>query len=109
MVSRSSTSTKATLDSLQSKATERDELIDTLRMWNEVEEQGVDPEDVARFALRPEFMKQRQLRDFRDLKYAKGGKPVMVDDHRRCKPTHANCVIMKTGEVKPLNPWVRLP
>jgi hypothetical protein len=101
---------RTALDSYQSKAEERDALVETLRMWNKVEEQGIDPEDVARFALKTEFMNHIQLQHYRELKFAKGGKPFTLPDGRqRCKPTHANCVILKTGEVVELNPWVYLP
>jgi len=74
-------------------------------MWNDVEEQGIDPEDVARFALRPEFMNQGQTKAYREFKYARGGKPI----DGVCRPTHANCVILKNEEVVQLKPWVRLP
>lgn len=73
-------------------------------------EQGIEPEDVARFALETKFMNTHQLQNFRALGYAKGGKPITRDDgSQRCIPTHANAVRMKDGSTVELNPWVELP
>lgn len=96
---------KTQLDRITRHSEERDELIAMLRMWNKVSEQGIEPEDVARFALLPEFMNRKQIRDFQCLKYAKGGRPV----DGRCHPTHANAVRMKDGTTIKLDPWVELP
>lgn len=108
--SRNSTPMNTALDTYQLRVKERDELVETLRMWNKVQEQGINPNDVARFALRTEFMTQSQKRDFRALKFAKGRAPQLDKDGRyRCHPTHANCVVKKDGEVVKLDPWVKLP
>lgn len=93
------------LTRLKASSAERDELIDTLRMWGEVKDQGIDPEEVDRFALREEFMNQTQRKASREYKYAWGGKPI----NGVLRPRYANCVIMKSGEVVKLNPWIELP
>lgn len=89
------------LTRLKESSAERDELIDTLRMWGEVKDQGIDPEEVDRFALRKEFMTQKQRMEVH--KYSWGISDGVL------RPRYANCVIMKSGEVVKLTPWIELP
>lgn len=90
-----------TITHLKASSAERDELIDTLRMWGDVKDQGIDPEEVDRFALRKEFMTQKQRMEVH--KYA------WSISNGVLRPRYANCVIMKSGEVVKLNPWIELP
>ena len=105
---RDSSSMKTSLDSLQSKLKQASSLTNVLHMWNKVEEQGIDPEDVARFKLHKPFMTRRQCYEYQQLKYAK---EVITNEEgqRRAIPSHANAVVLKNGEIKELKPWVELP
>lgn len=96
------------IESLKKSAEERGQLIAMLEMWNKVQEQGIEPEDVARFALEEKFMTQRQCHEYQQLKYAK---KVVTNEQgqRRAIPSHANAVRMKDGTTIELNPWVELP
>jgi hypothetical protein len=87
---------------------ERDYYVAALEMWHKVQEQGIVPEDVARFKLHKPFMTRRQCVEYQQLKYAK---KVVTNEQgqRRAIPSHANAVVLKTGEVKELDPWVELP
>lgn len=92
------------LTRLQDLSSERDELIDTLRMWAEVKEQGIDPESVDRFALRPEYMNSNQVREFKAMKYSRG-----LTVRGAALPAYANCVVLHNGDVVKLDPWIVLP
>ena len=99
---------KNQLESLKTSATERSHLIEVLALWNKVTEQGIEPEDVARFKLDKQFMTRRQCHEYQQLKYAK---EVVTNERgqRRAVPSHANAVVMKDGSTIELNPWVELP
>lgn len=51
------------INQIKSKCVERDALLDQLRLWAEVQEQGLNPEDVHSFLFEPCFLSLKQKRD----------------------------------------------
>jgi hypothetical protein len=99
---------QSTIRSLQDKLDEQRKLLDELRMWGEVQAQGISPEDVAAFTLKEEWIpKAEQERRRRNAVAGLRWRPdPWVSGSRVLR---YNAVRLKDGSYKQLNPAIRRP
>jgi hypothetical protein len=89
-------STRDLIDSLQKKNAERALLLDTLRLWDEVKAQGIEPEEVESFSFRDEYLTARE-------------RGVHYQYARKIFPATHHNAIKVNGEWRQLKPPLRRP
>lgn len=82
---------RKTLGSLHEHEREHRYLTSVLDIWMLVYEAGINPDDVATFTFRPEFLDDRRRYEYNRLSFTK--------KQDTSKFFH-NCVRLKTGEIK---------
>jgi len=101
------------IESIKSKMAEQLYLLDVLRMWKEVQDQGIDPEEVKSFGFSPQLLTPRQRADrTRELNWQRRDKYVETrteNGRQLLCPKIYNMVIMRDGRQLPLNPMVSRP
>ena len=99
------TDVTAIIADLKEKSAERDVLIRTLEMWNQVEAQGIEPEDVAGFTFKEEWITTAQKRERLNVARYLYSDP-FVDKNI---PKIYNAVHMKDGTWRKLDPSIKAP
>ncbi len=92
------------IEALQNKLAEQAYLVAQLGMWNEVRKQGIDPEDVATFTWRDEFITPAQKRE--RCRATRFGHDPFADRHG---VRQYNAVRLKDGTLKQLSPTIARP
>lgn len=81
-------------------------LLDQLRLWKEVESQGIDPETVESFTFREEFLTRLELEHVRNFLCGSSAHGHLHNSVALGKELlrHFNCVRLKNGELVRLDP-----
>jgi hypothetical protein len=94
-------STRSIRESLKEKLQQQALLLDTLRLWDEVKAQGIEPEEVESFSFRDDYLTQAQRMVLLSVKAIRGLTPLLP-------ATHHNAIKVN-GEWRPLKPALRRP
>jgi hypothetical protein len=94
------------IEKLQEATDEQRSLLDQLRLWHEVQAQGINPEDVAAFTLKEEWIPDAKKYRTEGRKLQHTPNPY-VESNGRLKLY--NAVKLKDGSYKQLNPPLRRP
>ena len=100
---------KELLDSIQEKKDDFQRLLCVLKLWNAVEEQGIDPDAVKCFGFNSTHLKGQDKRAFQMGTKYHGTKVTCEDGSRVIEPSHFTYVRLKTGEIVQLDPILRRP
>ncbi len=102
---------KTVVNRLESNAREQALLLDTLRMWNEVAEQGIDTDTVVSFTFREDLLTEEDKREI--WKFARGRFPThhatRLCFYTEGKLVRYNAVRLLSGEIVKLSPPVYAP
>lgn len=109
------------IERLQRTNDERAELIRQLAMWAKVEEQGINPEEVATFSFRPDMMTLEDRRDARIFQRKHPGRPYTntnpygwpqsrdAEGRAFIRSEMYNCVTLKNERRVKLSPMIERP
>lgn len=82
---------RKTLEKMHEHEREHRYLTSVLDIWMLVYEAGINPDDVAAFTFRPEFLDSKRLYEYNRLHFSK---------KRDTSKYFHNCVRLKTGEIR---------
>lgn len=88
------------LESLRSKLTEQEYLVDCLEIWKLALDAGYPSETVKAFGFRKEFLSKEQQHENTRWYYRRPGAPAGSEPFNQFK--YHNCVILKDGRVRPI-------
>jgi len=102
------------MKNIEDKNKERLVLLSQLKMWSQVQEQGIDTSTVARFGFDPDLVPEEELDNLRKNEGFNKNNPYgwesrEVNGRMTTTPEIYNYVILRNGEKITLNPSIQKP